>query len=113
MVQEEYWGGVFRRKGSEGRGLESGVGGGGSRKEGRDGGDGREGEGGRSTCERKEERREGGERGRRSGGAGRREEGLRSVCRKTSLLSCLSDASRPSVVTAPLYRGCPCRDPLG
>ena len=50
------------------------------------------------------------------------------VCLRTGVLECLDDASlhldftfvslgsghpRPPVVTAPVYRGCPCRDPLG
>ena len=50
------------------------------------------------------------------------------VCLRTGVLECLDDESlhldftfvslvsghpRPPVVTAPVYRGCPCRDPLG
>ena len=50
------------------------------------------------------------------------------VCLRTGVLECSDDASlhldftfvslvsghpRPPVVTAPVYRGCPCRDPLG
>ena len=50
------------------------------------------------------------------------------VCLRTGVLECLDDASlhlvftfvslvsghpRPPVVTAPMCRGCPCRDPLG